>query len=72
VRGVALSVIIPTRRHNCGTSAHRQAKRNARHAESPMIAKTFIIAKTFRSHSVKFFRHDKSLRDHRDEPGCSM
>jgi hypothetical protein len=34
-----------------------------------VIAKTFFIAKTFHSHSVNFFRHNKSFRDHCAELG---
>jgi hypothetical protein len=34
-----------------------------------MIAKLFIIAKTFRSPSANFLRQEKSLRDHGDVPG---
>jgi hypothetical protein len=33
-----------------------------------MIAKLFIIAKTFLAYGVNFFRQDKSLRDHGDAP----
>jgi hypothetical protein len=29
-----------------------------------IMAKDFIIAKTFRAYSTNFFRQDKSLRDH--------
>jgi hypothetical protein len=32
--------------------------------KNAMIAKHFIITKTFRSHSANFLRADKSLRDH--------
>ena len=35
-----------------------------------VIAKEFIIAKTFRSHSENFLRDDKRLRDHGDPAGC--
>jgi hypothetical protein len=37
-----------------------------------MIVKEFIIAKTFRSPSANFFRHDKRLRDNGDPAGCLM
>jgi hypothetical protein len=37
-----------------------------------MIAKTFVIAKTFSSHSANFFRQDKRLRDHDNAAGRPM
>jgi hypothetical protein len=37
-----------------------------------MIAKAFIIAKTFRSHSANFLHDAKSLRDHGNAPGRPM
>jgi hypothetical protein len=33
-----------------------------------MIAKTFLLAKTFRAHSTNFLRQEKSLRDQRAMP----
>jgi hypothetical protein len=38
----------------------------------PVTAKTFRIAKTFRSHSANFLHPAKSLRDHGDAPSCRM
>jgi len=37
-----------------------------------MIAKTFVIAKTFRAHSANFLRQEKSIRDHGDALGQSL
>jgi hypothetical protein len=34
-----------------------------------MIAKTFLMAKTFHAYGENFFRQEKSLRDHGDEQG---
>jgi hypothetical protein len=34
-----------------------------------MIAKTFLLAKTFRAYGTNFLRQEKSIRDHGDEQG---
>jgi hypothetical protein len=57
---------------NPSTGTHRRTNLTLRTPEMPMIAKDFIIAKTFRAHSANFFRQDKSLRVNWDELVCSM
>jgi hypothetical protein len=54
------------------TGMHTRTRRNLRSAALPMIAKTFIIAKLFRSHSANFFRQDKSPDGLGDKPDCPM
>jgi hypothetical protein len=43
-----------------------------RSPELPVIAKTFGIAKTFRSQRANFLHHAKRLRDHGDAPSRRM
>jgi hypothetical protein len=38
----------------------------------PVIAKTFLSAKTFRAYGTNFFRQEKSFRDHDGTLGRSM
>jgi hypothetical protein len=38
----------------------------------PMIAKTFLTAKTFRAYGTNFLRQEKSFRDHGGAPGRPM
>jgi hypothetical protein len=59
---------MPTRRRNTCTGMHGRSRLNLRSSALPMIAKTFVIAKTFRSYRANFLRHAKSLRDHGDAP----
>jgi hypothetical protein len=60
------------RHRSASNSTHRRPKLNSRSPTLPMIAKTFGIAKTFRSPSANFLRPAKSIRDHRDKLGCPM
>jgi hypothetical protein len=68
----------PVTRGHPGAPHPRHRHAQAHHAQltlagiAPMIAKTFISAKTFHSHSANFFRHNKSLRDLGDAPSCRM
>jgi hypothetical protein len=54
---------------NPRTSASRRTRLNSRPGSPPMIAKTFLMAKTFHAYGDNFFRQEKSLRDHGDERG---
>src|ERR1700727_1312208 len=48
----------------------RRPEANLRSSESPTeIAKSFLLAKTFRAHSTNSLLQEKSLRDHVDAPG---
>jgi hypothetical protein len=50
-----------------GAGMHTRTRLNLRLAESPMIAKTFVIAKDFRTYATIFLRQEKILHDHGDK-----
>jgi hypothetical protein len=65
------ALVIPARR-TPRTGARRRTTLNLRSPELLITAKTFRIAKTFRSQRANFLHRAKSLRDHGDAPSCPM
>ena len=52
-----------------GASAHlRDVGSHLAGRRTAMIAKTFLLAKTFRVYGTNFLRQEKSLRDHKAAP----